>query len=183
MDIASITASQVIFFILAAVVVAGSVMTVISRKLLHGTVYLLFVLLATAGIYFQLNYHFLAAVQISVYIGGILVLLVFSIYLTSQVGEKMDEPGIVKKTVTLLIALGGAVFCLWVLYTGQFPYAEQVNLAEIDMHDIGESLLGTERYQYLLPFEAISVLLLACIIGGILIATGNDKKPSEPSEN
>lgn len=176
MDIASITASQVIFFILAAVILAGSVMTVVSRKLLHAAVYLLFVLLATAGIYFLLNYHFLAVVQISVYIGGILVLLVFSIYLTSQVGEKMDEPGIVKKTVTMLISMGGAVFCFWVLCTGQFPYADQIHLNEIDMHAIGQSLLGTERYQYLLPFEAISVLLLACIIGGILIATGNTKK-------
>ena len=165
-----ITASQIIFFILSAVIIGGSIMSVVSRKLLRSAVYLLFVLIATAGLYLSLDYHFLAAVQLSVYVGGILVLFVFSIFLTSQVGDKMPKVKMSKKIPALAVSLAGTALCLYVLLSHNFPYADKVSSGEIDMQAIGQSLMGTERFQYLLPFEAISVLLLACIIGGILIA-------------
>lgn len=165
-----ITASQIIFFILSAIIIGGSIMSVVSRKLLRAAVYLLFVLIATAGIYMMLDYHFLAAVQLSVYVGGILVLFVFSIFLTSQVGDKMPKVKLSKKIAGLGVSLAGAALCLYVLLSQNYPYAAQVSEGEMDMHAIGQSLMGSERFQYLLPFEAISILLLACIIGGILIA-------------
>ncbi|MFA6333930.1 MAG: NADH-quinone oxidoreductase subunit J [Bacteroidales bacterium] len=165
-----ITASQIIFFILSAVIVGCSIMSVVSRKLLRAAIYLLFVLLATAGLYLMLDYHFLAAIQVSIYVGGILVLLVFSIFLTSQVGEKMPKVKTSKKIAGLAVSVAGTALCLYVLLTQNYPYAEKISKGEIDMHAIGQSLMGTEKFQYLLPFEAISVLLLACIIGGILIA-------------
>ncbi|MDD4033546.1 MAG: NADH-quinone oxidoreductase subunit J, partial [Bacteroidales bacterium] len=83
-------ASKIIFWVLALVIVAFSVLTVTSRKILRAATCLLFVLIATAGIYVLLDYHFLAAVQITVYAGGILVLYEFSILLTAQAGEKTD---------------------------------------------------------------------------------------------
>jgi NADH-quinone oxidoreductase subunit J len=165
-----ITASQIIFGILSAIIVGCGIMSVVSRRILRAATYLLFVLIATAGFYLLLNYHFLAAVQISVYVGGILVLFVFSIFLTSQVGEKMPDAKRSRKVVGLIISVFGAAFCSFILLTQNYPYAEQVATSEIDMHAIGQSLMGTERFGYLLPFEAISILLLACIIGGILIA-------------
>lgn len=176
MDIA---ASDIIFYVLAIVIAVSSVLTVTSRKLLHSAVYLLFTLLATAGIYFELKYHFLAAVQISVYIGGILVLLVFSIVLTSKVGEKMDTASVCKATVTAVIVIAGAILCGYVI-NKYLPDAKMLPAQqEMDMNTIGHSLLGTGRFEYILPFEAISVLLLACIIGGILIAKNNKKKEGE----
>lgn len=165
-----ITASQIIFFILSAIIVSCSILSVTSRKILRAATYLLFVLIATAGLYFLLNYHFLAAVQISVYVGGILVLFVFSIFLTSQVGEEMPKVSLSRKIAGLAVSLLGAALCLYVLLTQSYPNATQVAEGEIDMHAIGQSLMGTEKFQYLLPFEAISILLLACIVAGIIVA-------------
>ena len=84
-------ANQVIFFLLSAVIVVCSIMAVTSRRILRAATYLLFVLFATAGYYFQLDYHFLGAVQITIYAGGILVLFVFAILLTSKLGEKSER--------------------------------------------------------------------------------------------
>jgi len=165
-----ITASQIIFCILSALIVGGSIMTVVSRNILRAATYLLLALIGTAGYYVLLNYHFLAGIQISVYVGGILVLFVFSIFLTSQVGEKMPKVSWSKTVFAIIASVLGAGLCLFVLLTQSYPYAEQVAQTEISMQAIGLSLMGTERFQYLLPFEAISILLLACIIAGILIA-------------
>lgn len=165
-----ITASQIIFFILSAVVLACSIMSVVSRRLLRAATYLLFSLLATAGLYMLLDYHFLAAIQVSIYVGGIMVLFVFSIFLTSQVAEKLPKVKASRKIAGLITSVLGAALCLYVLLSQNYPYADKVSAGEIDMHAIGQSLMGAERFQYLLPFEIISVLLLACIIGGILIA-------------
>ena len=81
-------ANQVIFYLLSAAIIIFSVLTVTTRRILRAATFLLFVLFATAGLYFQLDYHFLGAVQLAVYAGGIVVLFVFSILLTSGPGEK-----------------------------------------------------------------------------------------------
>lgn len=165
-----ITVSQIIFFILSAIIVGCSMMAVVSRKILRAATYLLFVLLATAGIYFLLNYHFLAMIQISVYVGGILVMFVFSIFLTSQVGEKMPKTIPVSQLVGLLSAVAGSILCFYVLLTQEFAVTANIPAGEMNVKEIGFALMGTDQFQYLLPFEAISVLLLACIIGGLLTA-------------
>ena len=74
----------ILYFVTALVIIVFSVMTVTSRKILRSATYLLFVLLATAVMYFQLGYQFLGAVQIAVYAGGIMVLFVFAILLTQR---------------------------------------------------------------------------------------------------
>ena len=160
----------VVFYILAAVIVVFSVLTVTTQRILRSATYLLFVLFGTAGIYFQLNYSFLGAVQLTIYAGGIIVLYVFSILLTSPDGDKIATKLPKSKLFAGLVAsLAGAVLCIFITLNHTFPVSRFVP-GEIDMKTIGFALLGTEKYQYMLPFEAISVLLLACIIGGILIA-------------
>ena len=72
------------YCIIAIAIIVFSVLTVTTRKILRGATYLLFVLFATAGVYFQLGYEFLGAVQIAVYAGGIMVLFVVSILLTHR---------------------------------------------------------------------------------------------------
>ncbi len=162
-------AQQVIFGVLAIVIVLCSVLAVTTRRILRAATYLLFTLLATAGIYFMLDYTFLGAVQIAVYAGGILILFVFSILLTSQPGEKTEDSSAKKKILGLIAAISGAAVCAYSLFTYQWPKI----IAVTDVHsiqDLGNALIGLEKYQYLLPFEAVSVLLLACIIGAIVIA-------------
>ena len=157
----NITLPQAVFLFLAAVIVVCSILTVTTKRILRSATYLLFVLFATAGIYFELNYSFLGAVQLTVYAGGIIVLYVFSILLTSSDNKKADKIKNSKFFAGILAAVGGAAH--------SFPVSHFVP-GEINQKVIGTALMGTEKYQYLLPFEVISVLLLACIIGGILIA-------------
>ena len=164
-----ITLPQAVFLFLAAVIVVCSILTVTTKRILRSATYLLFVLFATAGIYFQLNYSFLGAVQLTVYAGGIIVLYVFSIFLTrsdSGIKEKIKNS---KVLAGLVASVVGAAICIFITMTHPFP-ASHVIGDEVNQKVIGTALMGTEKYQYLLPFEVISVLLLACIIGGILIA-------------
>lgn len=159
-----------VFYILAAMIIVFSILTVTTKRILRSATYLLFVLFATAGVYFELNYSFLGAVQLTVYAGGIIVLYVFSILLTSPDGDKLATKLPKSKFFAGLIAsVGGAVLCIFITLSHTFPVSH-FTPGEIGMKQIGFALLGTEKYQYMLPFEAISVLLLACIIGGIMIA-------------
>ena len=74
--------NQIMFAVFAIAIIVFSVLAVTSRRILRAAVSLLFVLIATAGLYFLLNYQFLAAVQLTLYAGGIVVLIIFSILLT-----------------------------------------------------------------------------------------------------
>ncbi len=167
------TINLIIFGILGVVILLLSVLAVSSKSLLRSATYLLLVLICTAGLYLFLNYHFLAAVQISVYAGGVLILFIFAIFLTSNKGDVMKRQQVRKYLMGGLAALGGIAVTAFALLKHQFVYANNSTLEgdqEINMKLIGEALMGTEKYQYLLPFEVLSLLLLACIIGGILIA-------------
>ncbi|MEG0795971.1 MAG: NADH-quinone oxidoreductase subunit J [Odoribacter sp.] len=164
-----ITLPQAVFFFLAAVMVVCSIMTVTTRRILRSATYLLFVLFATAGMYFQLNYSFLGAVQLTIYAGGIIVLYVFSILLTSSESKKIEKIKNSQFFAGLIASFAGAALCIFITLTHSFGPSLFV-AEEIDQKVIGTALMGTDKYQYLLPFELISVLLLACIVGGILIA-------------
>lgn len=163
--------SIICYWIIALAIVIFSVLTVTTRKILRAATYLLFTLFATAALYFKLDYEFLGTVQIAVYAGGIVVLFVFSILLTTRPGDNSRSLESRKRLLGLTGALAAAVACGWALcsrcsdlFTG-LPY-----MSNPTMQEIGVSMLGTGHSQYLLPFEAVSVLLLACIIGGVVIA-------------
>lgn len=163
--------SIICYWIIALSIVIFSVLTVTTRKILRAATYLLFVLFATAALYFKLDYEFLGTVQIAVYAGGIVVLFVFAILLTTRPGDNAARLESNKQTLGLLGALAAAVAAGWALCSRTSDIlvsAPEMNNA--DMHAIGRALLGTGHEQYLLPFEAISILLLACIIGGVVIA-------------
>ena len=165
----------IVYFVVAIAIAVFSVLTVTSRKILRAATYLLFVLLSTAVIYFQLGYQFLGAVQIAVYAGGIMVLFVFAILLTHKPN---DATGIIdshRRKIGGAVALAGGVLLLLALF--YMPLLHGKSLSEglasghqITLRAIGEAFTGSDRFQYLLPFEAVSVLLLACIIGGVTIA-------------
>ena len=163
----------IIFFCLGIAMMLLSVLAITTRSLLRSAIYLLLVLVCTAGLYLFLNYHFLAAVQISVYAGAVVILFVFAILLTTNKGESLLGYPFKRYLLGALAVILGIGVTAFALAKHQFLYASQTDVAgdqEINMKIIGQTLLGTEKYQYLLPFEVLSVLLLACIIGGILIA-------------
>ena len=161
----------ILYFIVAIAIIIFSVLTVTTRKILRSATYLLFVLFATAIIYFQMDYQFLGAVQIAVYAGGILVLFVFAIMLTQKPGQDADVLASHRRWLGLSAALGGVALCGYGLFS-YAGFAKRLLSADLDvtMDRIGQFLLSTDKFGYLLPFEAISVLLLACIIGGVVIA-------------
>jgi NADH-quinone oxidoreductase subunit J len=161
--------NEFMFYLLAAIIVVFSIFTVTSRKILRSAVFLLFVLIATSGLYFMLNYQFLAAVQLTLYAGGIVVLIIFSILLTSHISEKF-EPIKAQKTIwSALAAMMGAALCIITILDYKFE-ATTVAAKEVNMKVIGFDLLGYGYNGYVLPFEVISILLLAAMIASIVIA-------------
>ena len=165
-----ISLETIVFFALAAFIAVFSVLTVTTRRIVRAATFLLFVLLGTAGFYFLLGYTFLGAVQIMVYAGGIVVLYVFSILLTSGEGDRAQRLKRSRFWSGLGATLAGAVIVLFITLKHKFVAAATVTPAELSFDLIGRQMLSSEKYGYLLPFEAVSVLLLACIVGGLLIA-------------
>ena len=160
---------KIIFYLIATVIIVFSVLTVTSRKILRAAVYLLFVLMATAGLYFMFNYNFLAAVQLTVYSGGIVVLIVFAVLLTAHMEEDLESVGKVKALLTGVLALGGMGLTIYALSTFPFKPIES-STAAYDIKAIGTKMLSYGDYGYVLPFEVISILLLAAIVAAIIIA-------------
>jgi NADH-quinone oxidoreductase subunit J len=163
------TTNQIMFFIFSAVIVIFSILTVTTRRILRAATFLLFVLVSTAGLYFMLRFNFLAAIQLTLYAGGIVVLIIFSILLTSQLADKLEKPGLPKKIFSGLLALTGAALCIWTILVYEFPKTA-VSPGRTDINDIGMALIHTGKFGYALPFEVISILLLAAMIGSIIIA-------------
>lgn len=162
--------SIIMYGIIVAAIIIFSVLAVTSRKILRSATYLLFTLFATAAIYFQLDYQFLGAVQIAVYAGGIVVLFVFSILLTSKPGDKSEKLTSKKKAVGLLASVAMLLVAGYALLSRCGFFKSLPSMEEVTMNRIGTELLSSSQGGLLLPFEAISVLLLACIIGGIVVA-------------
>ena len=164
-----ITLELIVFAVLAIFITVSAVLDVSTRRILRAATYLLFVLFGTAGIYFQLNYSFLGAVQLLIYAGGITVLYVFSILLTSSEGDKAEELKGYKFVAGLAATLAGLGVCLFITLKHHF-LPSHFEHGELSVRTIGHALMSSDKYGYVLPFEVISLLLLACIVGGIMIA-------------
>jgi len=162
--------SFILYVIVSLAIIVFSVMAVTSRKILRAATYLLFTLFAAAVVYFMLDYQFLGAVQIAVYAGGILVLFVFAILLTSHPGNNSEVLGSKRRILGLIASLAMLGVSAAALLARTSLFAAKPEMQDVNMQKIGEAMMGTGADQYLLPFEAISVLLLACIIGGIVVA-------------
>ena len=164
-----ITLELIVFAVLAIFITVSAVLAVSTRRILRAATYLLFVLFGTAGIYFQLNYSFLGAVQLLIYAGGITVLYVFSILLTSSEDDKAEELKGYKFVAGLAATLAGLGVCLFITLKHHF-LPSHFEHGELSVRTIGHALMSSDKYGYVLPFEVISLLLLACIVGGIMIA-------------
>jgi NADH-quinone oxidoreductase subunit J len=164
-----ITVHQIMFALFSALILVFSVLTVTTRRILRAATFLLLVLVSTAGLYFMLSYEFMAAVQLTLYAGGIVVLIIFSILLTSHISQKFEPVGWKKAYFSALAAVAGAILCITSILQHQFQATTQA-AQEVDMKLIGRSMLSTERDGYVLPFEVISILLLAAMVGSIVVA-------------
>lgn len=164
------TINQFMFALFAAIIIIFSILTVTSRRILRAATYLLFVLVATGGMYFLLRFNFLAAIQLTLYAGGIVVLIIFSILLTSHIAEKLDAPSWKKVIPAFLAAAFGAVITIINILQYNFPKEIVANGDRTNIREIARSLISTEKFGYALPFEVISILLLAAMVGAIILA-------------
>ena len=165
-----ITLETVVFYFLAVFISVCSILTVTTRHMVRSATYLLFTLFGTAGIYFLLGYTFLGSVQIMVYAGGIVVLYVFSILLTSGEGDRTTKLKRSKLLAGLGATVGGAIIVVFITLKHKFLVTTDLVPLEINIKTIGHSMLSSDKFGYLLPFEPVSILKLACIVGGLVIA-------------
>lgn len=162
-------AKEIIFYLLAALTLGSGLLAVTSRKIFRAAIFLLFSLIGIAGFYFWLQYEFIAAVQIVVYVGGIVVLIIFSIFLTQQAGTDLPNPPLRRIVFSALAALFGLVFS-WMLLS-RHPFEPGTDSPmEATVSNIGSMMLNVNESGYALPFELVSILLLAAMIGCIVIA-------------
>jgi NADH-quinone oxidoreductase subunit J len=159
----------IIFYLLAALTLGSGLLAVTARKIFRAAIFLLFSLIGIAGFYFWLQYEFIAAVQIVVYVGGIVVLIIFSIFLTQQGGTELPNPPLRRIVFAALAALFGLVFS-WTLVS-QHPFeGNSAQPMDPSVANIGSMMLNVNDSGYALPFELVSILLLAAMIGCIVIA-------------
>ncbi|MEO7983837.1 MAG: NADH-quinone oxidoreductase subunit J [Bacteroidota bacterium] len=144
-------------------------MSVSTRQIFRAAIYLLFSLVGIAGLYFWLQYEFIAAVQIVVYVGGIVVLIIFSIFLTQQAGEKLAKQKIGRKIFSALAVFCGFALTMVQVYQHEF-YESADTAVPTTVFNIGKKMMTVDNGGYALPFEVISMLLLAAMIGCIVIA-------------
>lgn len=172
-------ANIIMFCILAVVIIGSAVMCVTTTRIMRAATAMLFVLFGVAGLYFLLDYTYLGAAQISVYAGGVTMIYVFAIQLVSKrtlqgLTERLKGSRVLWGG---LLALIGCVTVVLVLWKNQYIMAGMAAPdVEVPMKDIGEALVGAGKYQYVLAFEFISLFLLACIIGGLMVSRKEEEK-------
>ena len=162
--------NTVMFAILAVLILGSAVMCVTTTRIMRAATFMLFVLFGVAGLYFLLDYTYLGAAQIAVYAGGVTMIYVFAIQLVSkQTLQGMVEHIKCSRMLQgLLLSFVGLATVAVVFLKNSFISAATTD--ELPMDQIGNALLGSDKYQYVLPFEFISVFLLACIIGGLVVS-------------
>lgn len=171
---------KVIFYILAVIMVASAFAAVSSRKMLRSVVYLLFVLIGAAGLYFQMDYNFLAAIQLTVYAGGIVVLIIFSVLLIQHIEMELEVAKRSRQAISALLCLLGLSVFLATIYAHPFEAAGITGTTTTA--EIGRAMLSFEKGGFILPFEVISVLLLSAMIGAIVIAKGGREIKQTPKK-
>lgn len=164
-------ATGLAFYGLAVLVLAGAAAVAFSRNIVHSAFALFTTFFGMAGLYALLAADLLAVIQLLVYVGGILVLILFAVMLTSRIADvRISNPafGRVAGGIVLLVVAVTIAFVAFSLFGHPGPALapEQPTTGPI-----GEALLST----YVLPFEVISILLLAVLLGAVTLARGQHR--------
>lgn len=159
-----------LFYVIGGMAMLLALAVTLSPRLLRAAVYLMGVLLMSAGLYVMLGAEFLAGIQVLVYVGGIVVLIVFAVMLTRSTQIQLVRPPLHRTFLAALAAAAFAAVSGSILATTQFAGLNTALAPDGSARAIGRKLLDTGSDGYVLPFEVISMLLLAVMIGGIVIA-------------
>ena len=163
------SASAIVFYAVSAFLLITGLLAVTSRKIFRSAIWLLFSLVGIAALYFWMQVEFIAAVQIVVYVGGIVVLIIFSIFLTQESGKELPRPPVRRKVFSILAVLFGFAFSFYLIQ--QYGFKQQPTQGfNVSVSELGTQMLSTSEHGYILPFEVVSILLLAAMVGCIVIA-------------
>ncbi|MFQ6114096.1 MAG: NADH-quinone oxidoreductase subunit J [bacterium] len=162
---------DIVFYAFAALTIASAAVMVFSRNVIYSAVGLLFTFFGVAGLYVLLAADFLAAVQVLIYVGGILVLLLFGVMLSQRVTSVELRTGTLQFLPALLVVGTVLVLLLRVVYKTPWSTVQTTGF------DPTSKPIGTLfMTDFLIPFEIASVLLLAALIGAAFIAR-KEKRP------
>jgi len=155
---------QIVFFLFVALTLASAMVVVFHKRIIYSAFALLFTFFGVAALYVYLAADFLAASQVLIYVGGILTLIIFGVFLTARITtlEIPDETHQRYIALIPVVLLGVGLF--WMIYTT--PWGSVVRPVEPTTKDLGKLLLT----DYLVPFEVASMLLLAALIGAMRLA-------------
>ena len=154
--------------LLALFVLGGALGTVLSKNLVHSVLWLALTLVATAGVYARLSAGFLAGAQVLLYAGGVITLAIFAVMLSARLEGGPIPNASAKRVRGALVALAVAALLSGVLLQSDVQVPRE--LPVVDSAELGRSFLG----EFVLPFEVLSVLLVAAMIGAISIARRED---------
>ncbi len=157
--------AEIIFYLIAALTVLSAILVAILPNIVYSAVALLFSFAGVAGLYVFLSADFLAATQVLVYVGGILILILFAIFLSHRISDvKLSNPQHFRWQAAIL-CLGLFGVLSYTAVSTSFPRKTVLTYQQTTA-EIGELLMT----RYLLPFEVASVLLLAALVGAALLS-------------
>lgn len=164
--------TDIFFYIVSALILITAVFTITVKNVLQSAIFLIFSFIATAVFYLMLHAEFIAIAQVMIYAGGVVIFVIFTILLTSHLGETTLSTKIPRTFISGVLALS-FVFVMW-RFLLQSPSLEQVlpgaqpNYASLE--SIAMRLLGIDSSGFVIAFELISILLLVTLICSITIA-------------
>ncbi len=159
------TIKLAIFYVVAAFTVWAAAVVVLGKNIVRAAVALIFSFCGMAALYILLDAEFLAAAQVLIYVGGITILLLFAIMLTSRIATKGARVVNDQVVLSAVVAIGLMIGLIYASTSGLAMTSGPPRLPETSPF-IGRALLTT----YALPFEVVSVLLLAAMVGAIVLA-------------
>ena len=156
---------DILFLSICMLIVVSATWVAFSPNLIHSAVSLLFTLFGVAALYVFLYADFMAASQVIIYVGGILVLIIFGVMLTNKITDQNLSNMSQNRIPTAVMCILLLFMQFNIIFNTQWKIGENI-IRESTVNDIGIMLLS----KYLLPFEVVSVLLLAALIGAAMLS-------------
>ena len=170
------------FYGLGAMLLILASLTVLSANLFRSVLAFLGVILCTAVLFLSLRAEMVALAQLMVYVGGVLIFVLYAVFLTSELGGRMPVPGQRRTFVAVAVAMFSLAVLLglaWRFY-GPLVAEQEVGPNIASLKSLGLRLLNPGPDGFLIPFELISILLLAAMVGAIAIAKQPAKAEAKP---
>ena len=156
----------VVFYLVAAISVAGALATVLLKNLVHCALAATIAFGGLALMFLSLDAQFVGFVQVLVYIGAVAILIVFAILLTR--GSDLPKDGVFSKSWLWGVVIAAGVYAVigWAVINSVNAIPQQTVTPHVTVHDVGLALVGT----YVLPLEIVALLLTAATIGAVIVA-------------